>query len=37
MSGNIDFDIEKVESIVYTQEYVPEPEDFDVNDYDSEE
>ena len=37
MYGNIDFDIEKVETIVYSPESVPDPEDFDINDYESEE
>ena len=37
MYGNIDFDIEKVDTIVYSPESVPDPEDFDINDYESEE
>ena len=37
MYGNIDFDIDKVETIVYSPESVPDPEDFDINDYESEE
>ena len=36
MYGNIDFDIERVETIIYSPEYIPDPEDFDINDYESE-
>ena len=37
MYGDIDFDIEKVETIIYSPEYIPDVEDFDINDYNSEE
>ena len=37
MYGNIDFDIEKVETIIYEPWDVPDPEDYDISDYNSEE
>jgi len=36
MYNNLDFDINKVESIVYSFETVPDTEDYDINDYDTE-
>lgn len=37
MYGRIDFDIDKVETIIYYPEYIPDVEDFDINDYENEE
>lgn len=36
MYSNIDFDIDRADSFVYSQEYTPDIEDFDINDYESE-